>query len=149
MNSLSSCQDVDMLNAESQTSRHDCRWDFCRLTFLNRDLLYNHILAEHIRRAIPVRRRDIPLHIRAEEGLGQSLQISDLMRDSSASTSTPQTNSTQAVQAFEEHPSSSLPSPPASSPLTQPPHEPENDAGSFSSAPQRNRVPSHRQPQPC
>ena len=57
---------------------NDCRWAWCRLTFPDGDALLN-----HVRQATPVRRRDIPLLTRTEEGLGESLRLSDIMRDPS------------------------------------------------------------------
>lgn len=52
---------------------HHCHWDWCRLTFSTDALLIDHVICEHVRTAQPVRRRDLPMLRRAEEGLGDSL----------------------------------------------------------------------------
>ena len=66
---------------------YGCRWAWCRLSFADDDALRNHVVFEHVRRAIPVRRKDISMLTRAEEGLGDSLKVSDIMRDPSSSQS--------------------------------------------------------------
>lgn len=58
-----------------------CRWAWCRLTFSDNAGLVHHVLHDHLRRAIPVRRRDISMIKRAEEGKGESFKISELMVD--------------------------------------------------------------------
>src|SRR6266498_3054639 len=67
---------------------HGCRWSWCRLTFPDGDALLVHVIRDHVRHTIPVRRRDIPLLKRTEEGLGESLRLSDVMRDPSSSLNT-------------------------------------------------------------
>src|ERR1700733_6792699 len=52
---------------------HHCHWDWCRLTFPTNQLLIDHVIYEHVRKAQPVRRRDLPMLRRAEEGFGDSL----------------------------------------------------------------------------
>jgi len=48
-----------------------CRWAWCRLTFSDNVALVHHVLHDHARRAIPVRRRDITMIKRMEEGKGE------------------------------------------------------------------------------
>lgn len=55
---------------------HPCRWEWCRLTFPTNALLINHVLVEHVRKAQPVRRKDLPMLRRVEEGSGESLHFS-------------------------------------------------------------------------
>jgi hypothetical protein len=52
-----------------------CRWDWCRLTFPTNALLVDHVIHEHVRSAQPVRRRDLPMLRRVEEGVGESLRF--------------------------------------------------------------------------
>lgn len=52
---------------------HHCHWDWCRLTFPTNQLLLDHVIYEHVRKAQPVRRCDLPMLRRAEEGFGDSL----------------------------------------------------------------------------
>lgn len=68
-------------------SVYSCRWAWCRLNFSDNDVLGRHVVLEHVRRAIPVRRKDLPMLRRAEEGLGESLKLSDIMRNPSSSLS--------------------------------------------------------------
>ncbi|KIM90960.1 hypothetical protein PILCRDRAFT_26766, partial [Piloderma croceum F 1598] len=56
-----------------QPTIHNCRWDWCRLTFPTNALLVDHVIHEHVRSAQPVPRRDLPMLRRAEEGVGESL----------------------------------------------------------------------------
>lgn len=58
------------------THIHSCRWDWCRLTFSSNVLLVHHVVHEHVHKAQPVRRHDVPLLRRAEEGLGESWRLS-------------------------------------------------------------------------
>ena len=64
-----------------------CRWAWCRLTFSDNAGLVHHVLHDHVRRAIPVRRRDISTIKRAEEGKGESFKMSELMVDMYSCTS--------------------------------------------------------------
>ena len=59
----------------------NCKWAWCRLTFSDNAGLVRHVLNDHVRCAIPVRRRDISMIKRAEEGKGESFKISELMVD--------------------------------------------------------------------
>ena len=58
-----------------------CGWAWCRCTFSDNAALVHHVVHDHVFRAIPVRRRDISMIKRAEEGKGESLKISELMGD--------------------------------------------------------------------
>ena len=58
-----------------------CKWAWCRSTFSKNAGLVHHVVHDHVHRAIPVRRRDISMIRRAEEGKGESLKISELMVD--------------------------------------------------------------------
>jgi hypothetical protein len=64
-----------------------CRWAWCRLTFSDNVGLVHHVLHDHVRHAIPVRRRDISMIKRVEEGKGESFKVSELMVDIYSSTS--------------------------------------------------------------
>ena len=65
----------------SNQGEFSCRWAWCRLTFPDNVGLNEHVVHDHVRRAIPVRRRDISMIKRAEEGKGESFKISELMVD--------------------------------------------------------------------
>ncbi|KAF8969449.1 hypothetical protein BDZ97DRAFT_1795694 [Flammula alnicola] len=98
---------------------YSCKWAWCRCTFSDNAALVHHVVHDHARRSIPVRRRDIAMIRRAEEGSGESFKISYLMKDlySSNSEKSTQISAEQAsVIPAAKEPSSSLPSPPASSP---------------------------------
>jgi len=58
------------------THTHSCCWDWCRLTFPTNALLVDHVIHKHVHTAQPVRRRDLPMLRRAEEGVGESLGFS-------------------------------------------------------------------------
>jgi hypothetical protein len=92
------------MSDNSQVVRvYGCRWAWCRLNFSDNDGLRNHVVFEHVRRAIPVRRKDILMLRRAEEGLGDSLKISDIMRDPSSSLSQKSELSKGIVLVAAEH----------------------------------------------
>jgi hypothetical protein len=65
---------------------HGCRWAWCRLTFSTNKELVQHVIYEHVRRAIPVMRRDIPMLRRAEEGFGESISMTGIMGGSHSAT---------------------------------------------------------------
>ncbi|KAF8165538.1 hypothetical protein B0H34DRAFT_689499 [Crassisporium funariophilum] len=96
---------------------YGCRWAWCRLTFSTNAELNKHVIHEHVHRAVPVRLQDIPMIRRAEEGMGESLRLSDLLRGSFSPNSRDNESSAKEVT----DPSSSLPSPPASSPALHSP----------------------------
>jgi len=70
---------MDSQSIDNRARVYGCKWEWCRLSFLDQAALNEHVVLEHVRRAIPVRRRDIPIMRRVEEGAGESLKISDLM----------------------------------------------------------------------
>lgn len=72
--SLTSTQTSSVLS-----SLHLCRWEWCRESFDASEKLIEHVIREHVNKAIPVRRRDIPLIRRAEEGTSESLGLSKFM----------------------------------------------------------------------
>lgn len=49
-----------------------CRWDWCSDTFSTNSLLIDHVIQEHVRKAVPVRRRDLNMLRRTEDGEGMS-----------------------------------------------------------------------------
>jgi hypothetical protein len=73
-----------MSNDSEPVPVYGCRWAWCRLTFSDNDALSRHVVFKHVRRAIPVRRKDLTMLRRAEEGLGDSLRVSDFMHDPSS-----------------------------------------------------------------
>lgn len=75
---------------------HCCKWSWCRLNFSDCDALVHHVVFEHVRRASPVRRKDIALLKRTEEGLGESIKLSDIMHNPSSSLS--QSNLEQSLE---------------------------------------------------
>lgn len=56
-----------------------CRWSWCSSTFPSSQDLVHHVLDQHIRNAIPVKRADLPMLQRVEEGVGDSLSLSGMM----------------------------------------------------------------------
>lgn len=130
---------MSVSNQDQSFKLFSCRWAWCRSSFSNNAQLVHHVVHDHVRCTIPVRRRDISMIKRAEEGRGESLKISELMVDMYSYTSRessshkPGTNPSFRHSLSEidiillsvEHPrepSSSLPSPPASSPALHSPH---------------------------
>lgn len=57
-----------------------CKWAWCRSTFSDNAALVHHVIHDHARRSIPIRRRDIAMIRRAEEGSGDSLHVSSLVK---------------------------------------------------------------------
>ncbi|KAF8076562.1 hypothetical protein FPV67DRAFT_1471953 [Lyophyllum atratum] len=98
---------------------HSCRWSWCRLTFDTNAGLEHHVIHDHVLTAVPVRRDDIAIYRRVEEGIGESLTLSGLGMSTSshviASGSKPRTIEENTVEL---ELTSSLPSPPASSPTS-------------------------------
>jgi hypothetical protein len=72
--------DQDQYEAPMQIK--SCRWSWCRLVFLTDAQLREHVLNEHVQQAVPVRRGDIPLLRRAEEGYGDSLSLPNFSAES-------------------------------------------------------------------
>ncbi|KII94888.1 hypothetical protein PLICRDRAFT_47894 [Plicaturopsis crispa FD-325 SS-3] len=54
---------------------HSCRWAWCRLSFATLKELAHHVVQDHAAKAQPVRRKDLELIRRVEEGVGQSLSL--------------------------------------------------------------------------
>ncbi|EDR12316.1 uncharacterized protein LACBIDRAFT_311605 [Laccaria bicolor S238N-H82] len=84
----SSCRQAPMSLAASSSSSlpqlspfhlNSCRWSWCSSTFPSSQDLIHHILNQHIRNAVPVKRADLPMLQRAEEGVGDSLSLSGMM----------------------------------------------------------------------
>ncbi|KAJ7094605.1 hypothetical protein B0H15DRAFT_129960 [Mycena belliarum] len=106
----------------SQHSDFQCRWKWCRDTYDSQNELLVHV-RKHVRETEPCSLRDVSLHIRAEEGLGESLSGMTVIYGSSNPIANPEPNS------------SSLPSPPASSPI--PNGRPEARSRSLQITPER------------
>src|ERR1700722_6096081 len=59
---------------------HSCRWGWCCLNFDSNSDLVHHVVYDHVINSIPVRRRDVHMLRRAEEGIGsESLTLSGVM----------------------------------------------------------------------
>lgn len=56
---------------------HGCYWDWCRLIFDTNAELNHHVINDHVKTAVPVKRKDLEMLRRAEEGMGDSLDIYD------------------------------------------------------------------------
>lgn len=52
-----------------------CRWNWCRETFHSNFALNNHVVHEHVRKAVPISRTDVSLYRRAEDGGGESFSL--------------------------------------------------------------------------
>ncbi|KAJ7684007.1 hypothetical protein B0H17DRAFT_1073243 [Mycena rosella] len=85
-----------------------CRWNWCRNTYPTVSELLQHVQEAHVQTTKPCCLRDIPLHIRAEEGWGESM-----------SGMTQIYGSHSEAPNHLENPSLSLLSPPASSPIPE------------------------------
>ncbi|KAJ7929954.1 hypothetical protein B0H13DRAFT_908665 [Mycena leptocephala] len=95
------------MSQSSGYSNLQCRWRWCSMELATAVELLDHV-REHVRQTPPCFVRDIPLLVRAEEGIGESMSGIAMTTDSGSS---------QSVQNHSvPNPSSSLPSPPASSP---------------------------------
>ncbi|KIM46387.1 hypothetical protein M413DRAFT_441479 [Hebeloma cylindrosporum] len=103
------------MDVPSQVHIYSCKWAWCRSVFEEHPSLVHHVVHDHARRSIPVRRRDIPMIRRVEEGSGESLKISYMMDRTGSSTQDSQKPMSQGSQI--NPPTSSLPSPPKSSPV--------------------------------
>ncbi|KAF9481810.1 hypothetical protein BDN70DRAFT_802642, partial [Pholiota conissans] len=81
-NSISEVASHPLSSSFQASSGHvySCKWAWCRLTFSDNALLVQHVIHEHARRSIPVRRRDIAIVRRIEEGSGDSLHMSSLVK---------------------------------------------------------------------
>ncbi|KAK0206414.1 hypothetical protein DFS33DRAFT_587622 [Desarmillaria ectypa] len=108
--------------SESQSvDLHICRWKWCSDTFLSKNELIHHVLDHHVQNSVPCSRREYALSRKIEEGEGESLSFPGVRNSISKSHGNTMEN---------HHPdlpiSSSLPSPPASTPpnLSPPPPAP-------------------------
>ncbi|GJJ08520.1 hypothetical protein Clacol_002738 [Clathrus columnatus] len=81
-----------------------CRWDWCNANFTNVQKLKDHV-EEHIRCAVPIRRSDVELVLRAE---GESFQTS-MIRTPHSSLSSPKTKRIDAAVMTDPHAVSQLP----------------------------------------
>lgn len=54
-----------------------CRWAWCRRVFDENSMLVSHVVEEHIRTAVPVRRKDIQNLKRIEDGVGETLSLEE------------------------------------------------------------------------
>ncbi|KAJ7490399.1 hypothetical protein B0H11DRAFT_1719536 [Mycena galericulata] len=54
-------------------SQQACRWKWCRQTYPTVVELLSHVSQEHVRNTEFCSLRDIPMHMRAEEGTGDSM----------------------------------------------------------------------------
>lgn len=45
-----------------------CQWEWCRSNFASQDALVEHVMQVHIVAAVPIKRKNLPLERRAEEG---------------------------------------------------------------------------------
>ncbi|GLB33969.1 putative serine esterase (DUF676) [Lyophyllum shimeji] len=95
---------------------HPCRWAWCRLTFDTNPMLVHHVIHDHVRSAVPVRRDEIAIYQRVEEGIGESLTLSGFGLSAPINETSNASKSRAEENFAEAAPMSSLPSPPASSP---------------------------------
>lgn len=65
---------------------HDCRWGWCRAVFSTKRELAHHVVVEHARKAVPVRRSEIALLRRAEQGIGESMSMGVTLSGTSGET---------------------------------------------------------------
>lgn len=77
--SSSSTSDDDSYHSDSSGSYSPpppsifgCRWNWCRETFHSNSALNNHVIHEHVRKAVPVARADLAFYRRAEDGQGKT-----------------------------------------------------------------------------
>ncbi|KAI0260143.1 hypothetical protein BC834DRAFT_832196 [Gloeopeniophorella convolvens] len=47
---------------------HSCRWDWCRYTTASHEGFVEHVISEHVEKAEPVKKKDVNLIRRVEEG---------------------------------------------------------------------------------
>ena len=56
------------LSGSSRPTIYNCRWSWCRASFFTNADLVHHVVDEHVRKSVPVRRRDIA-YLRRVEGV--------------------------------------------------------------------------------
>lgn len=61
-----------------------CRWTWCRRNFISKAELDHHVIHDHIQTAVPVRRKDLAMLKRADEGVGESLVTTAMLGSSSS-----------------------------------------------------------------
>lgn len=104
---------------------HGCRWAWCRQFFLSSTALVGHVISVHLPAAQPVRRSELPMLRRVEEGYSQSF---DLLSKADF-------EAVKASRHYSECLPSSLPSPPPSTPTSLlPPSPPQQSPGRPDSA---------------
>ena len=57
-----------LLDQMDSGSLKTCRWDWCREMFIYHEELVQHVLVDHIATAKPVKRKDIQMVKRTEQG---------------------------------------------------------------------------------
>lgn len=67
------------LSQDSSVRTYPCRWHWCIESFSDNAALVGHVLKEHVHKAKPIKRLDIPLFRRAEEGSGESYKVPYLL----------------------------------------------------------------------
>jgi hypothetical protein len=68
---------------------HECRWGWCRLNFPTAATLKHHVIHDHVRQSKPVKRGDLAMLRRIDDGVGESLVLDGLSTlDSSAGVGT-------------------------------------------------------------
>ncbi|EPQ55252.1 hypothetical protein GLOTRDRAFT_111181 [Gloeophyllum trabeum ATCC 11539] len=82
-----------------QSSSFACRWDWCRATFATHTSLVDHVVDSHIKTARPVKRKEVPLIRRAEEGDGTATD--SLLASSGPAKSPSVRNATTPARSFE------------------------------------------------
>lgn len=45
-----------------------CRWLWCKESFSTHNQLVEHVLNEHVAKAVPIKLKDLPLELRAQDG---------------------------------------------------------------------------------
>jgi hypothetical protein len=59
---------VDFVGCQTMSSLHSCRWDWCRFTTVLHGDFVEHVISTHIDKAEPVKRADISLIRKVEQG---------------------------------------------------------------------------------
>ncbi|KAJ7904694.1 hypothetical protein B0H14DRAFT_3851081 [Mycena olivaceomarginata] len=99
----------------SEYSNLQCRWNWCRSTYSTIGDLLEHV-REHVRQTEPCSVRDIPLLVRTEDGVGESLSVITMGFGSN-----PSTSQNMSIDPIPSTPLLSLPSQDVPSPI---PHSP-------------------------
>ncbi|KAG6911245.1 hypothetical protein DXG01_003112 [Tephrocybe rancida] len=77
-----------------------------------------HVLSEHVRPFVPIRRQDISMLKRVEEGVGESLSYPDFLKPQPVLDDSQDIMKRKDIREITLEPMSSLPSPPVSSPTS-------------------------------